>query len=105
MSKLEKPILFIVIPHGYDYHIRVYADWETDKSFGVRGEIFRAVRYDISTGEMYKKNTCVWRKFENEEEGIKLSMQLKEFEIKINSLKREVRDEIDNMKAFLIKTQ
>lgn len=101
MAKLKEPILFIVIPPGYNTFIKVYADWETEKSFGIRGESFDCVRYTRSTGEMYNKNTSVWKKIENEKDADSVIDELNRFENNIDRLKEELRLEIDKMKNYL----
>jgi hypothetical protein len=101
MAKLNEPIHFIVIPNGYNFPIRVIADWETDKSFGVRGETFDAVRYKKSTGQMYNKSNCTWVKFDNKADCSKAYESLKVFSEKIDSLRKDIKEETTAMIEYL----
>jgi hypothetical protein len=96
--KFKEPKYFVVLKKEYrPIPTILEADWETELSFGQRGETFDCVRYKRSSGTMYSKNSCSWKKFENRNEAIDFYNELLEYQNKIDDLSKQIRSEIDLM--------
>lgn len=93
MAKLEQPKLFVVLQTGYEFAQLVRADWETEKSFGIRGATVDRMRYKSSTGQMYSKDKCKWKVFDSESEARAFMQQLDEFTNRIGQYQDLIREE------------
>jgi hypothetical protein len=96
--KLKEPKFFVVLKREYMPIPEVFeADWETDLSFGRRGEGYDCVRYTRSTGEMYSKKSYSWRKFENKNDARDFYNELLKYKNKIDDLSNQIMIETDLM--------
>lgn len=100
MAKLEQSKFFVVLQVGYEFAQLVHADWETEKSFGIRGTTVDRLRYKSSTGQMYSKDRCKWKAFDSESEARKFMQQLYEFTNRIEQYKNLIGEEKEAMKQY-----
>jgi len=92
--KLKEIKYFVVVKKEYrPIPIILEADWETDLSFGSRGESIDCVRYKRSTGVMYSKNSCSWKKFDTRREAEQFHGELSLFYEKIEDLSKQINEE------------